>query len=50
MNEQQLNRALYAMAQQRNQALDEAVRLQVEIAELREEIEKLRAEAKPAEQ
>ena len=49
MNEKQLNIALHAMSQQRNQAMDEAVKLQVQIVELQNEVERLRSEAaKPA--
>lgn len=47
MNEQQLNRALFAMSQQRNQALDEVVRLQVELAQAQEELEALRKASAP---
>lgn len=43
MNETQLNQALIYMSQQRNMALDEIIKLQVQIAELRDELEKLKA-------
>lgn len=45
MNEKQLNIALHAMSQQRNQAMDDVIKLQVQIVELQNEVERLRSDA-----
>ena len=44
MNEEQLNIAIGAMAQQRNAALDAVVQLQVQLAIAQEKVKELEAE------
>lgn len=48
MDEKQLNIALHVMSQQRNNAMDELVKLQVQLVELQNELAALKATAATA--